>query len=195
LRLYLVLAAAALCREGGFFLLAAWAIYLAAQRRFREIAVYSTAILPGLAWILWVRTHIPGANALGPGVFVPFRGMLDAALHPRTFPFSAPVVAVIHATYALQIAGILLAITLAFRDWRRYARDPIATACLLWAVYAIALPPGTYDDPIAAPRVLAPLLLFQFLRNTRVSRLPLLLVTPRVWLELAPQFLGILRGA
>ncbi|MCU1232169.1 MAG: hypothetical protein JWP63_136 [Candidatus Solibacter sp.] len=192
--LYLILAAAALCRESGFFLFAAWAIHLAWQRRFRQIAIYATATLPGIAWILWVRTQIPGAAALGLGVFVPFSGMVDAALHPRGFPFSPLVVAVIHATYALQIAGILLAIVLAFRDWRRVAADPLRTACLLWALYAIVIPPGIYDDPISSPRVLAPLLLFQFLQNTRVSRLPLLLVAPRVWLELAPQFLGILHG-
>jgi hypothetical protein len=38
------------------------------------------------------------------------------------------------------------------------------------------------------------LLLFQFLEAGRLTRLPLLLVTPRVWLQLTPQALGILRG-
>lgn len=190
-RLYLSLAAATLCREGGFFLFAAWALHLATLRRFRDIALYATAVLPGAAWILWVRTQIPGAAALGAGVFFPFRGLIDAVLHPRSFPFAAPVVAVIHVTYALQFAGILLALALPFRDWRRVAGDPIRAACLLWACYGIVLPPGTYDDPIAAARVLAPLLLFQFVEG---RRLPLILVTPRVWLELAPQVIGILRG-
>jgi hypothetical protein len=37
-------------------------------------------------------------------------------------------------------------------------------------------------------------LLFQFLEAGRLTRLPLLLVTPRVWLQLTPQALGILRG-
>jgi hypothetical protein len=190
-RLYLVLAAAALCREGGFFLFAAWALHLATLRRFRDIALYTTAVLPGAAWILWVRTQIPGAAALGAGVFFPFRGLIDALTHPRSFPFSAAVVAVIHVTYALQFAGILLSLALPFRDWRRFAADPIRTACLLWACYGIVIPAGTYDDPIAAARVLAPLLLFQFVQG---RRLPLILVTPRVWLELAPQMIGILRG-
>jgi hypothetical protein len=190
-RLYAILAAAALCRESGFFLFAAWALYLATERRFRQIAFYATAVIPGAAWIFWVRSQIPGAAALGLGLFVPFRGMADALLHPRTFPFSVAVVAVIHVTYGIQIAGILLALALPFRDWRLFARDPIRTVCLLWACYGIALPPGIYDDPISASRVLAPLLLFQFLQG---QRLPLLLVTPRVWLELAPQLIGILRG-
>jgi hypothetical protein len=190
-RLYLILAAAALCREGGLFLFAAWAIHLATLRRFRQIALYATALVPALAWIVWVRTQIPGGAAIGLGVFVPFRGLIDALVHPRSFPFSAPVVAVIHVTYALQFAGILLALALPFRDWRRFAHDPIRTACLFWACYGISLPPGTYDDPIAAPRVLAPLLIFQFLEG---KRLPLIFVTPRAWLELAPQVIGILRG-
>ena len=35
---------------------------------------------------------------------------------------------------------------------------------------------------------------FNFWKAGRLTRLPLLLVTPRVWLELTPQVLGILRG-
>jgi hypothetical protein len=191
-KLYAILAAAPLCRESGFFLLAAWALCLATQRRYRQIALYATAAIPAVWWILWVRSRIPGAAALGLGVFVPFSGMIDALTHPRTFPFSAPVVAVIHVLYGLQVIGILLGLVLPFRDWRKFAIDPVSTVCLLWACYGIALPPGIYDDPISAPRILAPLLMFEFLRG---ERLPLLLVTPRVWLELAPQVLGILRAA
>jgi hypothetical protein len=58
----------------------------------------------------------------------------------------------------------------------------------------IVLPPGVYDDAFAGARILAPLLLFQFQQASRWNRLPLLLGTPRVWLELTPQLLGILRG-
>jgi hypothetical protein len=189
-KLYAILAAAPLCRESGFFLLVAWLLYLATGRRYRQIALYATAAIPAVCWIFWVRTRIPGAAALGLGVFVPFSGIIDALTHPRSFPFSAPVVAVIHMLYGLQLFGILLGLALPFRDWRKFGIDPLRTVCLLWAVYGIALPPGIYDDPISAPRILAPLLMFEFLRG---ERLPLILVTPRVWLELAPQVLGILR--
>ena len=192
--LYVILAAAALCREGGFLLFAAYAFHLARQRRYRQLAFFTTALLPSLAWILWVHNQLPVAEPLNLAAFLPFRGVLDALQHPRSFPFSPQVVAVINVLYALQFAGVLLAIALPFRDWRKLTLDPVRTACFLWACLAIVLPPGVYDDPVAAPRILAPLLIFQFLQGGWLSRLPLLLVTPRVWLELAPQFLGILRS-
>lgn len=193
-KLYVILAAAALCRESGFILFAAYAFHLMTQRRFRHLAIFGTALIPAVAWIFYVRTQVPGGAAFGLEEFVPFRGLIDAIRHPRSFSFSSTVVAVIHLLYALQLAGVLLSLALPFRDWRKFAAEPLRTLCLIWACYGISLPPGIYDDPISAPRVLAPLLLFQFLTGERLSRLPLLLATPRVWLELAPQILGILRG-
>ena len=69
----------------------------------------------------------------------------------------------------------------------------MANACFLWACFAISLPPGVYDDPFAGARVLGPMLLFLGLRGGW-GWAPLLLVTPRVWLELGAQAWGIVRG-
>ena len=193
-KLYLVLGAAALCRDTGFLLFAAYAIRLLALRRYRQIAIFATALVPAVLWTLWVRGMLPGGAAFGPGALFPLRGMLHAVLHPRHYPFSAPVVAVIGALWWVQFGGILLAIALALGNWRKVGADAVRNACFLWACFAIVLPPGTYDDPLSGARILAPLLLFQFLEAGRLTRLPLLLVTPRVWLELTPQVLGILRG-
>jgi hypothetical protein len=193
-KLYLVLAAAALCRETGFLLFAAYAIRLLTLRRYRQIAIFATALLPAVPWICWVRRVIPGGDVVGLRVLVPVWGMLQAVLHPRHYAFSAPVVAAIQALWWLQLGGIVLAIVLAFRRVRELGKDAIVNACFLWACFAIMLPPGVYDDPFAGSRILAPLLMFQFLEGGVLSRLPLLLVTPRVWLELTPQVLGILRG-
>jgi hypothetical protein len=83
---------------------------------------------------------------------------------------------------------------LALRDMRKIGYDAIRNACFLWACLAMSLTFNEYDDPLAGARILAPLLLFQFLQAGRLTRLPLLLVTPRVWLQVTPQVLGILRG-
>jgi hypothetical protein len=120
--------------------------------------------------------------------------MLDAVLHPRQYRFSAPAVLTIRCLEFLQLGGIVFSIGLAFRNLRKLGMDVLRNACFLWACFAIILPPGVYDDPFAGARILAPLLLFQFLEAGRLTRLPLLLVTPRVWLQLTPQALGILRG-
>ena len=64
----------------------------------------------------------------------------------------------------LQFAGVLLALALPFRDWRKLAGGPGAYRLPpVGLLLAIVLPPGIYDDPIAASRILAPLLIFQFL--------------------------------
>ncbi len=193
-KLYLVLGAAALCRETGFLLFAAYAIRLLILRHYRRLAIFATAVLPAVLWTLWVRRFIPGGDALGPRELIPLWGMLQAVLHPRPYAFPAPVVAVIRTLWWLQFGGILLAIVLAFRRARELGRDAVVNACFLWACFAITLPPGVYDDPFAGSRILAPLLMFQFLEGGALTRLPLLFVTPRVWLELTPQVLGILRG-
>jgi hypothetical protein len=192
-KLYIILAAAALCRETGFLLWAAYAIRLLWLRRYRRLAIFGTALLPAILWSAWVRTLPGGALFFVPPVR-PLWGMLQAVLHPRVYAYSAPVVAVIRALNWLQLAGILLAIALVFRRLRGLGRDAVPNACFLWACLAVLLTVNEYDDPFAGARILAPLLLFQFLQAGRWNRLPLLMVTPRVWLELTPQVLGILRG-
>ena len=192
-KLYLVLAAAALCRETGFLLFAAYAIRLLSLRHYRQIAIFATAVLPAALWTLWVRSAIPGGDTIGPRSLFPVWGMLQAVLHPRHYAFSAPVIAVIRTLWWVQLGGIILSIALAFGTLRKLGADAIRNACFLWACFAITFPSSVYDDPFAGARILAPLLLFQFLQAGRLTRLPLLMVTPRVWLELTPQVLGILR--
>jgi hypothetical protein len=193
-KLYVVLVAATLCRDSGFLLWAAYAIHLLWLRRYRQVAIFASALLPAVLWTMWVRSTMPGGDAFGARGLLPLWSMLQAVLHPRHYPFPAPVVAVIVALWWMQFGGIVLSIVLAFGGVRRLGADAISNACFLWACSAIMLPPGVYDDPFAGARILAPLFLFQFLQAGRWSRLPLLLVTPRVWLELTPQVLGILRG-
>ena len=64
-KLYLVLAAAALCCETGFLLFAAYAIRLLSLRHYRQIAIFATALLPAVLWTLWVRGTLPGGATLG----------------------------------------------------------------------------------------------------------------------------------
>ena len=121
----------------------------------------------------------------------PFRGMLDALRNPRVYPFSAGARIGIRLLEGVQFGGLLLAIGLGLRDARKMLQDPLRAASFLFAVFGICIPPGTYDDPIAGARILGPLVLFQFLEGRRLA---LWMVTPRVWLEMGPQVLGVLRG-
>jgi hypothetical protein len=186
-KLYVVMAAAALCRDAGFVLFAAYALRLLAERRWSRAAIFATAVLPAAVWTWWVRTHVPGGD-IGVGPLIPFRGLIDAVLHPRVYTTGAVW---IRGLEVVQLAGLLLGMALGLGKVRTLLTDPRAAACFLWALLGILLPPGVYDDPFAGARILSPMLLFQFLDG---KRLPLAMATPRVWLQFGPQVLGIVRG-
>jgi len=181
-QLWLIFAAAALCREAGFLLFAAYALPALRAGRWRRVLLLATALIPAIAWNLYAR-------AGGFGWPIPLAGIIDAVLHPRDYPFSPAAALVVRALDWIQLAGLLLAMLWGFAAARRVLTSPLAALCFLWACFAIAIPAGTYDDPYAGARILSPLLLFQFLEGKRLS---MAMAAPRVWLQLAPQLLGIL---
>lgn len=179
-QLWLIIAAAALCRETGFLLFAAYAMV---DRRWRVIALLATALVPAIAWNLWT-------GAGGFGTPIPFAGIVDAVLHPRQYPFGPGLTVVLRGLDWVQLAGLLLSIGYGLAGWRRTTKDPIAALMVLWACFAIVIPAGTYDDPLAGARLLSPLLVFQWLDARRV---PMAMAAPRVWAQLAPQVWGVVR--
>jgi hypothetical protein len=197
-KLYAVLVAAALCRESGFLLTAAYALHLLALRRFRQSLLFTTAILPAVAWNAYVVLRIPGGPAFDLRYFVPLWGLIQSLWRPTAYPFGAITNAAIRAFDGLELAGLTLAMALAFRHLRKALFEPVRTACLLWAVFGLTLSEFVWTDCYAMARILSPLLLFLFLRSfaggEKLGRLPLAMVVPRVWLEVTPQVLGVLRG-
>ena len=197
-KLYVVLVAAALCRESGLLLTAAYALHLLALRRFRLSLLFTTAILPAVAWNAYVSLRIPGGPAFELQYFVPLWGLIQSLWHPTAYPFGPVTNAAIRAFDGLELAGLTLAMALAFRNLRRDLFEPVRTACWLWAVFGLTLSRFVWTDCYATARILSPLLLFLFLRSfaggEKLGRLPLAMVVPRVWLEITPQVLGVLRG-
>jgi hypothetical protein len=117
---------------------------------------------------------------------------------PTAYHFGPFTNAAIRAFDGLELAGLALAMALAFRGLRKALFDPVRTACLLWAVFGLTLSQFVWTDCYATARILSPLLLFLFLQSFagegKLGRLPLAMVVPRVWLEITPQILGVLRG-
>jgi hypothetical protein len=196
-KLYAVLVAAALCRESGFLLTAAYVLHLLAQRRFRLSLLFTTAILPAVAWNAYVSLWIPGGPAFELRYAIPLWGLIRTLWLPTSYPFGPFTNAVVRAFDGLELAGLSLAMALAFRDLRKALFDPVRTACLLWAVLGLTLSEFVWTDCYGGARILSPLLLFLFLRSLsgreKLGRLPLAMVVPRVWLEITPQVLGVLR--
>ena len=186
-KLWLIFAAAALCREAGFLLFAAYAVRLVRDRRWSRILLFATALIPAVIWNL--RTAAGGF-----GSPIPLAGVIDAVLHPRPYAFPPMAVIALRSLDWMLLAGLLLAMAFGLAAARQVTKDPLAALCFLWACFAIAIPAGTYDDPFGGARILSPLLLFQFLSGERWRWLPMAMVLPRVLVELGPQAIGILRG-
>jgi hypothetical protein len=189
-KLYGILLAAALCREAGFVLFSGYAIWLVAKHEYRRAAIFATALVPSLVWMWWVQSNVPRSTA-GLPMPVPLWGVIYSELHPRQYAYAAVW---IRSLEVVQLAGLMLGMVLAVRKWRQVTCDPIVAACFLWGCMGLIMHPGFYDDPYAGARVFTPMMLFQFLSGERLTRWPLLLATPRVWLQLGLQVLGVVRG-
>jgi hypothetical protein len=190
-----VLILAALCRDTGFILAMASAVPPLAHRRYRASLFWLSAVLPAIAWYGFVRWHI------GPGprdAIVPLAGIWESIRHPIPYPFPAAMTAGIRIFDGLQTLGQLAAIVLGLRRLKEAAVDPVRAAVVLWAILGMWLPVGTWSEFFATARVFSPLLLFEFLRSfpehRPIERLPLLMVSPRIWIQLLPQMGGVLRG-
>ncbi len=197
-KLYAVLVAAALCRESGFLLTAAYVLHLLALRRFRSSLLFTTAILPAVAWNAYVVLRIPGGPAFAIRDSIPLWGLIRSLGRADGYLFGPVINAAIRAFDGLELAGLVLAMAIAFRDLRKALDEPVRTACLLWAIFGLTLSEVVWTDCYATARILSPLLLFLFLGSfaggEKLERLPLAMVAPRVWLEITPQVLGVLRG-
>jgi hypothetical protein len=186
---------APLCRETGFLLAIASAVPPLVGRRYRASLFWLSALLPAIAWYGFVRWRIgPGARDL----IFPLVGIWESLWHPIPYPFPAGITAGVRIFDGLQTLGQLAAIGLGMRKLKEAAIDPIRTAVVLWAILCIFLPVGTWSEFFATARVFSPLLLFEFLRSfperRAIDRLPLLMVAPRIWIQLLPQIGGVLRG-
>ena len=192
-RLYAVLALAPLCRETGVVLVIATVIPYVMARRYRQSLFWASALLPAIAWYAFVRW------SFGPfftAQTVPLLGALGSVFHPFPYQFSPVVTTALHVFDGVLLCGEWLAIVWGFRKLKEAAADPVRAAIVLWAIGGI--PISVWTEFYSSSRVLTPLLLFEFLGSFKerraIGRLPLLMVSPRIWIQLLPQIGGILRG-
>jgi hypothetical protein len=204
--LYAVLVLASLCRETGVVLTIAFCIYLLAQHRFAKAALFSTAVIPGCLWYLFVNAKTPEPAGRFTSVIpidqwsnvIPLRGIVYTLLHPFQYPVSPVVNAGIRAFDYLAMAGILMACVLAFYILCKNPFGYVEIAAALWAAVALCMPYGVWIDCCSSGRVFSSLLIFLVLRNLAhpavIWVLPLILVSMRTWLQMLSPLLGIVRG-
>jgi hypothetical protein len=197
-KLYLVIAMAALCRETGMVLVIACCVPSLFQSRFRCLP-FAAALIPATIWYGFLAIHLPPPSSIPASAFYPLRGIGGVLMHPVPYPFSPLLLAAVHAFNYLETGGILLAVWLSLRAWRKAASDPVQCACVLWSLLALLLPQAFWDEVYAGARVFSPLLLYRFLETYQgearlIGRIPMAMVTPRILLQLTPQAVGVVHA-
>jgi hypothetical protein len=197
-RLYAVLVAAALARETGLLLIAACVLWLVLERRFRDAALFATAVAPAAAWYVFVNLHTTPA-ALEFLTAVPLSGLLSRVIHPVSVAASPAIRILASALDLLALAGVAAALLWAFLRAFRRALTPTTMAIYLFALLALALAPGdAWTDVYAFGRTLTPLLLLCALDGLAEGRkwpaAAMLAVDPRIGLLMGGQILNVLRG-
>jgi len=199
-KLYAVLAAAALTRETGLLLIAAWCIWLAGERRWRHALLFATAAVPTACWLLFVRMHTP-AHDFETVSLALFAGIVSRFLHPYAYPstLAGPIRAVAIACDFLALLGIVAAIAWAAGRACVRAWSPVAIALYLFALLAISLStPAVWDEAYAFARALTPLVMLAAMDGMSVGTLApaccMLALDPRIGFQMGRQTLNIVYG-
>jgi hypothetical protein len=193
-KLFVVLMCAALTRETGFLLVLACCAPLAWRREFRVAGIFLLSAAPALAWYAYVQIHTTGQPQ--DVSMVPFSSILRVLRNPLEYPPGIPFVDVVRAADYLALAGMLLALALAFRFFT--AHDPIRITAMLFATLAVVVQPiETWQSVYAFGRIYTPVLLCLAaiaaqLRNPWLLT-PVAMILPRLAIQLAPQALGVMR--
>ena len=197
--LYAVLLLAALVRDTGLLLTAAYCMWLLLRREFRKCAVFATTAIPAAAWYLFVNSRTDPYSGDTTPVAIPFSGVLNRLTHPMTYFGGTLKVGLIQGMDLLAAAGVLLAMLLAFRFvWRRRP-DPVELAIVLFALLGIFVwRPGDWLEALDYGRILSPLLLFEALvcldGSGWLNLAPLGMTLPRFGIEMGAQMIGVLKG-
>jgi len=194
-RLFAILSAAALTRETGFLLLAAYCGFLLWSRRPAQSAIFSLAAVPSLAWYAFVQAHTSPDHYRAS--FVPLSAIWTDIVHPLSYPAGMRLLGLARACDYLALAGILMAFALGLRWNLRRNPDPMGLAVVGFVAMGLILQNtdhwlSVYDYG----RVYAPVLLFLGLqgldRRHWIAAAPVALMLPRIALQYGRQILGVL---
>lgn len=184
---YVILLLACLTRDTGFVLAGASCLALLAGRRFAKAAVWATAMLPAMAWYLYVDLKTPSGSNEKLWRLVPFKGIFEALLHPMAYPFSGVPGTWLQWLDRLALLGFVLAVL--FSVWLGWHKSlgEIEAAMVIWSCVGLFLPSSFWEDCYSGARVFTPLLIYVMLRGLPAAGaraiVPLLMVLPRVVLQ------------
>lgn len=184
MKLFAVLACAALARETGILLIAGWCGWLLYQRHILLAIQYAAAAVPAACWVFFVQMHTtqPGPVWLAP---IPLYGIFYSIVHPFYYP-AGLMQNLLVPMDRIALIGMLIALGLVFYDaLRPTVRDHNTFVALAFAGLALFLSGGdVWPEAAAFGRNFTPLLLIVAVSGI-LSRdwrrfLPLVLIDPRI---------------
>ena len=194
-QLFALLAAAALTRETGFLLVAAYVAHLGWRREFRRAGIFALSAVPAIAWYSYVNARTTGSSY---GLWqVPFSSILRALRNPVNYPAETPFADGVRLADYLALTGMLLAFLLAALWIRRAPPDPVRITALLFAGMGVVLQfPDPWQNVYHFSRAYTPLLMCLAALATQYRRpwllAPVAMILPRIAIQLTPQVLGVL---
>ncbi len=194
-RLYVLLGSAALVRETGFLLIAAYGVYCLVHRRWRSALWTGLAGMPALAWYAFVYMRTGEyVHTVDP---VPLRAIFTNLFQIRHYPPEVPLGELVRAADALALAGAMAAMGLAVWLVRRQSWTPVSLATVFWLVFlAIWQNHDAWSDVHSFGRLGSPLLALLGLGGLAGGQwhaaVPIGMMLPRLALQLSWEFRGVL---
>lgn len=199
-----VLALAGLARETGLALWGAYGLYLLLTRQIRKALLVAGAVAPLAAWWVFVVAGTPPYQTeivqnLAPPSHgaVLYSAMLQRFLEPAPYRQLSPHIADAARTLDyIALTGALLATLCAFYWFGGRWRDPLRlTAVVLGLIPWVMGGMMGWHEPFGYPRSLTMLFVLLLYAAMETRRwwyaLPMLLVLPRIAMQLAPHLPGV----
>ena len=197
-QVYAMLCASPLIRETGMVLVLGWCVYRIVQRDARGATLSALCAAPAAAWWIYVQRHTPTDGTPWLSTY-PFSGIINRTLQGTGDPTSTPWLRAANVFEDFALAGMWLALVLAFYlAWKR-RWHLIEITAILFAAFTATL--GKFDlwsSAYATGRTMSPLLillaLLAFQKRRVFFALPLLLILPRIALQYEAQLKVVLHG-
>ena len=197
-QIYTMLCAAPLIRETGMILVVGWCIYRIVKRDTLGAVSSALCATPAVAWWSYVQTHTPPDVTDWLSSY-PFSGIVNRTLHGTGDPTSTPWLRAANVFEDIALAGMWIALILAFAlVWKRRGKFIEITA-ILFAAFTATL--GRFDlwsSAYATGRTMSPLLillaLLAFQKRRLLYAVPLLFFVPRIALQYEAEMRTMLRG-
>ncbi len=168
-------------------MLAGYCLYLLLQRDWKRAAMYALCGVPALIWFGYVRSQTGPDQTTW--IAFPMFGIVQRLMHPEQYPVTSRWLAVASRLDYLAVLGVLAALVLSARLMWNREKGLLEILAITFAVFVTLLSkPDIWSDAFSFGRIASPLLIFLAMigaiRRKPIWLLPLLMVLPRVLLQL-----------